>query len=107
MIDLTAVIKNIDGKPVSNSVQGKISDWTFRDAFITALTGLREQNESGEIKFKKYQLAVKIQNTEKTVDLSIDDSKLLKELCGEIYGPVAVGQIWLILDPEGCSGSPK
>ena len=53
-----------------------------------------------EEKIKRYNLAVEIQKAKNPMELSIDEIKLLKDLIGEKYPPLTVGQAWEILDPH-------
>jgi len=106
-LDISTKILNIDGTSIPITQKGKVDDWIFKDAFITVLTSLSDKQETGEAKFGKYVLAQKIQKSTKLIELTLDETKMLKELVGETYAPIVVGQIWTVLDPEGCSGSQK
>jgi hypothetical protein len=87
-----------DGKTDENSTLGKIS--------ITALTAAfpDEANLAGAEKFKRWQIASKIQS-DPNVTLSAEEVTLLKDLIGKGFPAVVVGPAWQALDPGAVSKS--
>ncbi len=77
--------------------------WDVKTACISAiLMPTPGGKESGDDKFKAYQLAAKVTACDASVvDLSVNEAKMLKDATGRCYGAIVVGFIWKILDGEG------
>lgn len=65
----------------------------------------KDMEESGEVKYKRWQLAGKIMNTKEAVDVTAEEIVLIKKHVGNSYGPVVVGPVYDIL--EGKNGSKE
>ncbi len=80
----------VDGQPL-----------TLSKVAVNALVGSYqdEQGISGDEKVKRWQLAMKIRGQEE-IDLAAEDIALIKKLIGKAYGPVIVGQAFLLLEAK-------
>lgn len=100
-VDLKAPIKQVDGKAF-DLVEGKPVTLGSIAKVALLSTYPDDQQTSGEQKFKRWQLAAKIEAGDG--NLSIEEIKLLKDLIGKSFGAPVVGPAWQILDP---AGAPK
>lgn len=105
-IDFTQVMKGLDGTPFTqtNSAVDKTpkqEQLTLGDVSVNALETLVPEDAklTGEDKFKMDLLARKVYKA-KSVTLTADEVKLLKERIGKLYGATIVGAAWRMLDPE-------
>ena len=76
---------------------------TTRKIFSTALVSMGQkeaQSLSGDDKYLRGILLDKIMKAGATIDLTLEEAKLLKDLVGNYYGPLVVFQLWNILDPK-------
>lgn len=99
--NLDAVINDLEGKPI----MGSEKPLTFRTAMVQALsheappnprTG--EQSETGESRFRRWNIASKIQNANDEVELSVEDVSLVKTKVGEAFVMVVVGPVWTLIE---------
>jgi len=90
---------DLEGKNLSG-VDGKPA--TICSVSIEALlaTYKNEVSLSGEDKLKRWELAVKLRSVTDTVELTVEEVALIKNLVGKAYGPVIVGQTWKVLEGE-------
>ena len=58
---------------------------------------------SGEDKAKRYELALKIQESNGSIDLGVDDVSFVKKICDDHFAPLVMGQTRKML--EGKSDS--
>ena len=73
----------------------------LRDVCVSVLLNFEPQRViKGDVKVRRYKLAIKIYEHEE-VNISSEDVSLLKELIGENWSPLIVGQAWEALDPTG------
>lgn len=72
---------------------------TLKGASIEALMTLVESDRkaSGEVKFKRYELAVKVKGGGE-VEVTPEEIVMLKERIGEVYGPAVVGPAYKLLN---------
>jgi hypothetical protein len=109
-IDVTQQLLELDGTPMVTGKQicrtcGQgVSDkepLTVRWAATKALTATFRDEPSlpGDEKVARFHLALKV-TREDQLDLKAEDVVLIKQLVGKMYGPVVVGQVWSILDPD-------
>lgn len=98
----------------------KYPPFTLKTASMNALSGINlSQGDcprcgsslmlpdqlTGEEKLGRWELAMKIYKSSGTLDLGIDDIKLLKELIVKTHpSNLICGQAWKILDPDGTVG---
>ena len=85
-------LTDLDG----NELQGEKGPITAGGIAITALLA-PEQNQDGAEKFKRYQIAQKIHGG---AELGVDELALLKQCVGKQCVPLAVGQIWELIDHD-------
>jgi len=55
------------------------------------------EKDTGMKKMEKEELARKIYQND-SVDLTIEQVKLIKDRIGEMYAPIVVGQCWRLLE---------
>ena len=62
-----------------------------------------EDSVAPAVLFERYRLASRIRRTVpgKTIDLSIDEAKLIKDTVPKMYAPGIFGQIWDALEGSG------
>lgn len=91
-------IKDLEGNPVKDDKENVI---TLKSIAIGALMASYqdEQNLSGEEKFKRYNLALKI-NAGGPVEISAEDLSDLKKLIGKGFSVLAVGQAYGLLETD-------
>jgi hypothetical protein len=87
-------------------VEGKIATLGF--VVIRALDAKYqdEQNQAPSALFDRYKLASRIRkaNPDETVELSIDEAKLIKDTVPKMYAPGIFGQIWDALEDAARPG---
>lgn len=104
-LDLTKEIVRLDGKPFEDQA-GKPVQTTIGDILQKSLVGQYPDEMgaggapplSGEEKFKRWQLAARISGA-KSIDLSAEETALLKKLVGKAYAVEVVGPAFILLDP--------
>jgi len=91
---------DLEGKAIP-SQPGKLA--TVRGVCIEALlaTYNDEAQLAGEEKLKRWELAVKIKNAVDPVEITVEETSLIKLLVGKAYSPLVVGQVWKILEGGG------
>lgn len=105
--DLSKIVVDLNNNNIENPYllpeDEKRKIWDVKTACISAvLMPTPGSNESGDAKFKAYQLASKTTDCDAAaVDLNVDEAKMLKDAVGRCFGAVVVGFIWKILDGEG------
>ena len=67
---------------------------TVKDTLLTAVLNYTKQNETGEDKFKAYNIAIKIQAEG---ELTSEDKVVLKEAVGAVWKKEIVGFIWNLI----------
>lgn len=103
-IDFTQALKGLDGTPfthpASTQKNAKLEPLTLGDVAVNALeTPIPDDVRlSGEDKFKMDELARKVYGA-KSVTLTPDEIKTLKERIGKLYGATIVGEAWRMLEP--------
>jgi hypothetical protein len=104
-IDFTKELVGFDGKPLLDPIDpvnpGKKPDqMTLGEVSINALeTGLTEDRDmTGEKKIELDNLARKIYKNKDCV-LTAEETTLLKQRIGRLYGPLVVGVAWRLIDP--------
>jgi hypothetical protein len=103
-IDFAALLTDLDGQPIPDCVG---NDCANKPALTLGVIAIRcltanfpdeEKSISGEEKFKRGELALRIHKDGKT-SLTAEDVALLKKLVGKAYGPLIVVKTWALLDP--------
>ena len=95
----------VTGKQVCQMCGQAVSEpgpMTVRLAATRSLTATfrDEQSLPGDQKIARFHLALKLTDEDEP-DLKAEDIVLIKKLVGKTYGPVVVGRVWAILDPQG------
>lgn len=93
-------VRDSNGNELVKIVKQKDKAMTLRKICVDCLLANAAQGEkiTGEDKAKRYQLAMKIHETKKDIDLESEEISLVKELVGNNYGPLVVGQVHLMLE---------
>lgn len=94
-------ILDLDGEPMKaqKKINGEVKeiDWTIKDAVVQALTTLQAP-VGAEENFSRYMIA---RNIKEGKDVSLDDAKIIKDACTNLYGPVPFGRISEALEGAG------
>lgn len=100
LVDFTKTITGPDGEPVTKE-DGK-TELTLKILCRNAVLNSKSSNEcSGVQKMDRALLARRINDSQTTLDLNIDDLKIVKDCVGEVYNPWIMASIWDIIDPKG------
>ena len=104
IINMTQQLKQLNGKPLVAGEDGEpiTVQSVCEQALVSQIPG---KNPDGGEKLRRYHLAMRIHAQEGLPDLQAEDVVLLKELVGEMFGPLVVGQVWEILDPPAAGGA--
>lgn len=116
-IKVTQVLKELEGGtmvtggnpcPQCGQPLGERKSLTLRLACTRALSSIYrdEQGVSGEKKFERGVLAMKIYN-EDTVDLEAEETVVVKELVAKLYGPIVILQVHNLLEGKPAFGESK
>lgn len=97
-IDFNIELKNMDGEVLRDG--DKVL--TLGAASINALmsTYPDEKNVSGEDKLKRYDLSLRIKNSDISSDYKSEEITLIKKLIGKAFTPLVVGQAYKILEGD-------
>ena len=100
-LDLDAVIKDIDEKPIKKDKDEKI-DMTLKDVCINALLAMfdEEKQDDGTKKVSRFTLAMKLQGGDG--DVTVEEMATIKERIGNMYMTVIVGRAYALI--EGTDG---
>lgn len=95
-INFDSTLKHIDGKDLTIKEGVGL---TLKAACIESLMQITDsdRNASGEVKFKRYELAVKV-SAGGEVEITPEEATMLKERVGEVYGPAVVGPAYKLLN---------
>ena len=96
LLDNTKVLVTLAGEPLKESVDGEVKDVTVKTVIVNALLNPMEK-DTGMQKMEKEELARKVYQND-SVDLTIEQVKLIKDRIGEMYAPIVVGQVWRLLE---------
>lgn len=94
--NLDVTVLDMDDNPVQKE---KGIPLLLKDVAITALNGnyADEQSLSGEEKFKRFDLAMKV-NKGGEQDYTPEEIVLIKRIIGKAYGPLIVGRAFEVLN---------
>ena len=95
-LDVTKVLKQIDGAEIIDSVTGK--GLTISNVISNALL-VPEDKLSGEEQVKRFILATRIYDATLPVEISVEDAVLIKKCVAKAYAPLVTGQVWQAVDP--------
>ena len=93
-IDFSQVFKDLEGEVVNDAKTGK--PLTLAHACAEVLLA-NDTKADGLDKLKRYDLASKIYKGEKD-SLTVEEIVLIKELAGQMFTPLIVGQLYPMLD---------
>lgn len=99
-INFSAPLLNIAGEPFQVKVSETSKDerpMELKDVAIEALLAVTPEQQTGEQKFKQYEISQKIYPGGE-VDLLPEDITLIKQRIGMIYGPAIVGPAYKLLN---------
>lgn len=90
-------LRDFDGQTI-NDPKGQPA--RVRGVCIDALLAAFQDEPSlaGEEKLKRFQLALKVKESNSVADLTAEEITLIKKLVGKAYAPIVVGQVWTILE---------
>ncbi len=96
-VDFLQQLKDINGELIKDE-KGNIAD--LQHFAVNALLAVfnDEQNLAGTEKVNRWQLAIKIKNSNDDTEFSVEDVALVKKLIGKAYSAVVVGQAWAMLE---------
>lgn len=104
MKDFSAILRDFDGEPIRDTLDGRPEDGPHRDLTLglacrhALCAGFPdEQNVGGEEKFRRASLAFAISEGKPTI--KAEDLALIKRLLGKLYGAVVVFRAYPLLDP--------
>jgi len=97
VIKVDTPLKNMEGAVMKDMIDGEAVDATLRMAMVNAILSPVEK-ESGTEKVKKYELAKKIHNATDEVELSAEETTLIKGRVGEVFPVIIVGQVFDLLE---------
>jgi len=95
LVKVNIPLKTMDGQVMKDNVDGQAVEATVKMAIVNAVLA-PVQNEKGIDKVKKYELAKKVYSSDE-VDLNEDEIKIIKDMVGENFAPIVVGQIYELL----------
>jgi hypothetical protein len=98
ILDLSKPLLDRAGRALSDA-HGPV---TLATAIATALDTVTNDKEplTGVEKMRRYRLASRILGSPSAAPLTLEDAALCKALVGDGYGPLIVGQIWSVLEPD-------
>ena len=94
-VNVTKVIKDFNG----NAIKDGEADVIARPLLVNALTLLGQDDKelSGDDRFKRYKLAIKITDNDE-VDLTSEEVSHIKGIVGKMFQPLIVGRLFDILE---------
>lgn len=95
LVDVSNELKQLNGQPLMDNVNGEAVVVTFKDVIANALLS-PVQKEQRVDKIRKYELAKKVYDGGK-VDLNEEEIKLIKDRVGDVYPPIVVGPVFELL----------
>lgn len=94
-INFNQVLVNLKGEPLK---QSEDEDATLGSVAVEAL--LAKKDATGKDKANRYDLAMRIHNSEEPLDFKIKEMALIQKLIGDVWPPLVVGQAWKMLEKE-------
>lgn len=99
-IDMKQHLKNLNGMPFDDLPNFLLGE-AAKEALLSTYND--ETEITGEEKFNRYQIAMKVQkglSTDEEVDFAIEELALIKKLIGKRYNTVVVGPAFLALESK-------
>jgi len=97
LYDLTHKLCDHRGKPITDIVDGKPTEFTLGAALERAAMFGGNPQTTAQQKFEQYKLAQKLASSDH-VELTAEEVSRLKELTGAMFTPIAVGAVWTALE---------
>lgn len=102
-IDFSQELKTIEGDILQRTRRkgDQITEEpaTLRWAAVEALLTMPTQGTpTGEEKGRRYELALKIQESNGSIDLGVDDVSFIKGICDDHFSPLVMGQTRKLLE---------
>lgn len=98
---ISGAIKGSDKKPIKNE-DGTL--FTYAQAISTSLLAQpKDDNSTPDDKYKRYKIAMKCMDAD-SVDLTMDEIKIVKDLVGKVYTTYTIGKVYDFLETEGKVG---
>ena len=107
-IRIDKILKDFDDKPIIKSPEVKDSEgkviekevlFSVKEACMTALVNWQPSEKvAGDEKFRRFELAVKVKAAKTEIDVSVEEIALVKQLIGDLFSPIVVGQAWNALE---------
>lgn len=94
-VNVNETIKQLNGQPLLDAVNGEAVEVTFRVVIVNALQA-PVQGEDGMAKMKKWDLVTKIYKNDE-VDLDEKEIALIKEAVGKKMPVAVVGPVYELL----------
>lgn len=95
IVNFDSNLPDLNGKPLPKNDKEALP---LKDVCIEALMAMvMEERVNGETKFKRYELALKI-NKGGEIDVTPEEATMLKERIGTMFGPAVVGPAFKILN---------
>lgn len=90
-------ILNLDEKPLMNADGSPVTmAYAAKEALLAIFP--TEKEISGDEKFKRYQLAKKINSSSEECEISIEEAALIKKLVSMAYGANVVGRLYEMME---------
>lgn len=103
-INFDVKFKNLDGVNMEETINKETGEKRFVTlksiSTVSLLSMSADSKMLGDEKVKRYDLSLKIHNSNRKLDLKVEDIALIKKLIGEVYPPLVVGQAFKILEKE-------
>jgi len=98
-VDFNAVL--VDFKGAALKFEGE--DAKAKALIVSALLATYEDERSiaGDEKVRRYELARRVHASEGEIEASVEELTLIKTLVGRAFSPVAVGQIYQLIEGHG------
>ena len=94
-IDFSQVLCGLDGKPMTEN-DGSAA--TLKSVTVMSLLAVyQDERPTGEEKFRRYDVAARVQASKDPVDVTEAEIKTIKDLVGKFFGPAVVGPVYLAL----------
>lgn len=97
-INLSKQIIDLDGTVIKEDESSE-TPFTFKKALtVSLLSAVKGRSETGEQKAKKFELALRIQDSKTDeVDFTTEEVKVLKEAIGDVYSTLVVGRFYQLI----------
>lgn len=111
LLDVARPLTQLNGAPLKNEKgEPALLGELVKQALLVehADADGKPKRVSGEEKFKRYRLATKLEDAGALpADITVEEAKMIKELVGETYNALVVGQIYDIIEKAPASPQAK